>query len=103
MTDREMRSVEVSSLEEIREREAKKLKRKLYSAGSTHECPVCGEPFDEGSSGYLWRTPQDSVDTRSWVRQCIGEPPDYMSEKLEGFEDDGAPFAFVHKDEHIDV
>lgn len=87
-------------------------KRAIAPEGFGDECPVCGEPFDPGSSGALWSDTWSSVDVVSWVRMCsgpLGEGVDlsdafYASVREEhDFPPESVPFIYVHKDEHIDV
>ena len=74
-------------------------KRKVLPNSFGAECPNCGQPFDVGSSGIIFPD-GDGHDVRSWVRMCIGDIP-----KNDWFtvppKDEGLPFVYVHKDEHL--
>lgn len=58
-------------------------------------CPVCGEPYDPGESGYITMGPalDHSFEAISWVRVCPAAPEN------EG----GLPMLYVHTDSDIDV
>jgi len=70
-------------------------KRRLLPDSAGDECPVCGDPFDVGSTGYLFK--DRSTECFAWVRVCVGSKPEYMPEVEED-----AQFCYVHKDEHLE-
>lgn len=65
------------------------------------ECPVCGDPFDAGSSGWLWADEETATEVFSWVRLCTAPEPGGEFLAIPDEEDVGV-FAFVHKDEHLE-
>lgn len=68
------------------------------------ECPICGEPFDAGSSGLIFGDHESTVDTVSWVRLCHGpKPKSGWFELPPELKDETVAFSYVHKDEHIEV
>lgn len=59
------------------------------------ECPVCGETYDAGESGYITMQGAlgNSFEAISWVRVCPAAPENGMS----------LPMLYVHTDTDIDV
>lgn len=78
-----------------------RIKRRILPDDFGSECPMCGEPFDAGSSGFkIVDGEGHSVDCFTWVRACsIPNPEEHWS----WFEPKEGDFGFtvVHKDEHI--
>lgn len=75
------------------------------------ECPICGDPFEVRSSGYIGITEGTSTDVKSWVRVCVSnEHPEGFTSKVI-IEDDvtgneivpDPPFCYVHKDGNYEV
>lgn len=79
-------------------------KRDRAPEGFGEECPICGAPFDAGSSGAVWPDQPNSTDVRSHVRICTGRVPEFLRELYESihrFPVESIPYDYVHKDEHL--
>jgi len=87
-------------MSEYNDSDVSREKRAMLPDSFGESCPNCGEPFDAGSSGILY--PENvGTDVRSWVRLCTGPIPDGDWFAVPVIERD-MPFAYVHKDEHLD-
>lgn len=81
-------------------------KRELAPDELENACPVCGAPYDFGSSGVVWPDEPNSTDVRTWVRLCHGPVPGLWEadvSQMSEFEPDAVAYAYVHKDEHLDL
>jgi len=83
--------------------EISRMKRGALPNDFGESCPVCGERFDAGSSGFVYTDQENTVDCISWVRVCYGDTPGEAWFDFDDIEDSVVAFAYIHKDEHIDV
>lgn len=84
--------------------ELSRQKRAAAPSWFGQECPVCGAPFDTGSSGVVWPDALNSTDAIAWVRTCTGPVPPHLRadiDTLHSFPAESVPFQYVHKDEHL--